>query len=83
MLMTKYIKDPDSFIDALRRYHETPETARGHLANAMVDAIIGKHVDLALVRRQLLDGGHAELYDTLERLMDIVQPYLEEIGDNE
>ena len=76
-------QDPQFFIDTLREYCESPETDRGALANAMSDAIIHKRVDLAEVRQSLLDGGQAELLDALERLMDLIQPYIEEGGPEE
>lgn len=77
------VHDPQVFIQALREYHEAPADQRGELANALSDAIITKRVDLALVRQSLLDGGEAELLDELERLIDLLEPYIEEGGVEE
>ena len=75
--------DPLGFIAVLRAFQEAPEDRRGPLANVMSDAILGKHVDLAQVRRELIDGGEIELYDMLEQLLSLIEPYLQETGDME
>ena len=75
--------DPNVFIAALREYHDSPAEQRGHLANAMSDAIIHKRIDLAAVRQALLDHGDHELIDTLDRLLDLIEPYIEEGGVEE
>ena len=77
------VQEPHVFIAVLREYHEAPSEGRGALANAMADAIITKRVDLAEVRHALLGDGAHELLDTLDRLMDLIEPYLNEGGDNE
>lgn len=76
-------RDPESFIALLRDFQAAGASGRGHMANALSDAILRKHVDLAEVRRQLIDSGEIELYDTLERLMDLIEPYLMENEDME
>ena len=75
--------DPEQFILKLRAFHETPERSRGHLANQLSDSIIQKRVDLAAVRRVLLDEGKAALLDALDRLVDLIEPYIEEVGVEE
>ena len=77
------VHDPKVFIAALREYHESGEAERGSLANALADAIITKRVDLAAVRQELLNAGEHELMDTLDRLVDLIQPYIEEGGVDE
>ena len=77
------IHDPQVFIEALREYHETQEQERGELANALSDLIITKRVDLAAVRQALLDSGEHTLMDTLDRLIDLIEPYIEEGGVEE
>ncbi len=77
------VHDPQVFIEALREFHEAPAEQRGGVANALSDAIITKRVDLAEVRQALLDGGEAELLDTLDRLIDLIEPYIEEGGVEE
>ena len=77
------MQDPQVFIEALREYHETGEQERGELANALSDLIIAKRVDLAQVRRLLLDTGEHALMDTLDRLLDLIEPYIEEGGVEE
>ena len=77
------VQDPQVFIAALREFHEGAAEARGGLANALSDAIITKRVDLAAVRHRLLDGGEHELMDTLDRLIDLIEPYIEEGGVEE
>ncbi|MBI4354576.1 MAG: hypothetical protein HY595_05000 [Candidatus Omnitrophica bacterium] len=77
------VQEPSEFIETLRRYHEAPTDQRGELANTMSDAIIHKRVDLAEVRQALLDSGDAALMDTLERLLDLIEPYIEEGGVEE
>ncbi len=57
--------------------------AGGSLANALSDVIITKRVDLAQVRRSLLEQGAHELMDTLDRLIDLIEPYIEEGGVEE
>ena len=70
------VQDPQVFITALRQFHEGEPSQRGQLANALSDAIITKRVDLAAVRQELLDSGTHELMETLERLTDLIQPYI-------
>jgi hypothetical protein len=75
------VQDPAVFVEDLRRYHEAGQgTDQGKLANALSELIISKRVDLAAVRLLLLDGGHPELMDTLNRLVDLIEPYIEEGG---
>ena len=77
------VQYPKVFVEALREYHETQAEQRGELANALSDLIISKRVDLAEVRRLLLDTGEHELTDTLNRLIDLIEPYIEEGGVEE
>lgn len=77
------VQDPAVFIETLRVFHETPADARGQMANAMSDAIISKRVDLAAVRQRLLAEGEGELLDALDRLLDLIEPYIEEGGVEE
>lgn len=77
------VHDPQVFIEALREFHEAPADQRGELANTISDAIITKRVDLAAVRQVLLDTGEHELMDTLNRLLDLIEPYIEEGGVDE
>ena len=81
--MTQPVHEPQLFIVVLREYHDAHQDARGPLANALSDAIITKRVDLAQVRRELLDGGAHELMDTLDRLIDLIEPYIQEGGVDE
>ena len=75
--------DPKVFVSALREFHEADPNRRGHLANALAEPIIRKQVDLAEVRGLLLEGGEADLLDTLDRLIDLIEPYIEEGGVEE
>ena len=77
------VHDPQLFIQALRQFHEAESAARGELANALSELIITKRVDLAEVRQTLLDTGEHELTDTLDRLIDLIEPYIEEGGVEE
>jgi hypothetical protein len=77
------VHDPSIFIAALREYHESAAEQRGHMANALSELIIAKRVDLAAVRHELLDTGEHELMETLDRLVDLIEPYLEEGGVEE
>lgn len=77
------VHDPQVFIDALREFHAANTEKRGELANALSDAIITKRIDLAAVRQALLDGGEHELLDVLDRLIDLIEPYIEEGGVEE
>jgi hypothetical protein len=77
------VQDPKVFIAALRQYHEADEKARGELANALSDLIITKRIDLAEVRHGLLDTGQTDLIETLDRLIDLIEPYIEEGGVDE
>lgn len=77
------VQDPGVFIEALREYHETQEDRRGELANTLSELIIGKRVDLAQVRQALLDAGEQDLMATLDRLLDLIEPYIEEGGVEE
>ena len=77
------VHDPQVFVEALREFHEAPANQRGQLANAISEAIITKRVDLAAVRQTLLDTGAHELMDTLDRLLDLIEPYIEEGGVDE
>ena len=78
------VHDPHVFIEALRQFHQTHESKpRGELANMLSDAIITKRVDLSQVRLALLEGGEADLLDELDRLIDLIEPYIEEGGVDE
>lgn len=75
--------DPEVFIAVLREFHEAQESQRGALANVMAETITAKRVDLAEVRQALLDRGEYDLLDTLDRLIDLIEPYIEEGGVDE
>lgn len=77
------VHNPRVFIEALRQYYEASKTEQGELANALSELIISKRVDLAAVRQQLLDAGEADLMDMLNRLVDLIEPYIEEGGVEE
>ncbi len=77
------VQDPKVFVEALREFHQTDPEQRGLIANAISDAIITKRVDLAAVRHLLLDTGEHELMDALDRLLDLIEPYIEEGGVEE
>ena len=77
------VQDPRIFIAALREFHESVPEQRGHMANALSELIIRKRVDLAEVRHELLDTGEADLMATLEGLLDLIEPYIEEGGAEE
>ena len=74
------VQDPQVFVTALRQFHEAEPSQRGQVANALSEAIITKRVDLAAVRQVLLDTGEADLMDTLDRLLELIEPYIEEGG---
>jgi hypothetical protein len=77
------VHDPNTFIEALRDFHEADAEERGPMANTLADLIIAKRVDLAAVRQALLDTGAHDLMDTLDRLVDLIEPYIEEGGVEE
>lgn len=77
------VHDPQVFIALLREFHDADAAARGGLANALSDAIVAKRVDLAAVRQVLVDTGEAELMETLDRFVDLIEPYIEEGGVEE
>lgn len=77
------VHDPKVFIAALREFHDADATQRGPMANALSEAIITKRVDLGAVRQELLDAGEQDLLETLDRLMDLIGPYIEEGGVEE
>lgn len=77
------VQDPKRFIERLREFQEADVEQRGMLANTLSDAIVTKRVDLAAVRQVLLDTGEHELMDTLDRLIDLIEPYIEEGGVEE
>ena len=77
------VQDPRVFVEALREFHGAPAPERGELANALSEMIITKRVDLAAVRQVLVDSGEHELMDTLDRLLDLIEPYIEEGGVDE
>jgi len=77
------VHEPAVFIAALREYQTSGAEQRGRLANALSDAIITKRVDLAAVRQALLEADEHELMETLDRLLDLIEPYIEEGGVEE
>ena len=77
------VHDPHVFINALQQYHDTDPERRGELANMISEAIITKRVDLAEVRQALINGGQDALMDTLDRLLELIEPYLAEGGSEE
>ena len=77
------VQEPRVFIQALRQFHDTEPARRGELADALSEAIIRKRVDLGAVRQELVAGGANELLDTLDRLIDLIEPYIEEGGVEE
>ena len=76
-------QEPRVFVEALRQFHETAPEERGDLANGLSDTIVSKRVDLAAVRQLLLDDAEHELMDELDRLVDLIEPYIEEGGVEE
>lgn len=76
-------QEPEIFVSALKQFHDTEPEQRGELANALSEAIIGKRVDLAAVRQLLLDRGEDALLDTLDRLVELIEPYIIEGGVDE
>lgn len=83
MQFERNVQDPRLFIDALRQYRAAQAPERGDLANVLCDLIVSKRVDLAEVRQLLLDEGGHELLDELDRLIDLIEPYLAEGGVDE
>ena len=77
------VHDPHVFINALKLYHSTDPERRGEIANMISEAIVTKRVDLAEVRQALLDNGEDALMDTLDRLLELIEPYIEEGGAEE
>ena len=77
------VQDPNIFIAALREYQASESEQRGPMANALSEAIIAKRVDLAEVRQTLLEMGEHGLMETLDRLLDLIEPYIEEGGVEE
>jgi hypothetical protein len=77
------VHEPEVFIAVLREFHEAARESRGRLANSLSELIIRKRVDLAAVRHYLLERGDHELTDTLDRLIDLIEPYIEEGGVDE
>lgn len=77
------VRDPRLFVEALRQFHEMDEQERGDLANQLADLIIHKQVDLAEVRQVLIDEGEGVLMETLDTLLAMIEPYLEEGGVDE
>ena len=77
------VQNPIVFIEGLRQYYHADKTEQGELANALSELIIRKRVDLAVVQQQLLDAGEADLMDALNRLVDLIEPYIEEGGVEE
>ena len=71
------------FVTVLRQFHQAPAQERGELANALSDAICAKRVDLAEVRQLLLDTGADDLMETLDRFLEIIEPYIIEGGVDE
>jgi hypothetical protein len=71
------------FIETLRAYHESDGEQRGELASALANAIITKQVDVEALREELRGTGEQELADTLDRLLDLIEPDREEDGSNE
>ena len=77
------VQDPKVFVASLREFHVAEASQRGRLANGLSELIIGKRVDLAEVRHRLIESGEADLLDTLDRLLDLIEPYIEEGGVEE
>ena len=77
------VHDPQIFIEVLREFHLSSAERRGELANTMSEAIIAKRVDLAAVRQALLDAADEDLMQTLDQLIDLIEPYIEEGGVDE
>ena len=75
--------DPKVFILALRQFQDAAGAERGELANALAEAITSKRVDLAEVRQALLDAGDEALMNTLDQLVELIEPYLIEGGAEE
>ena len=77
------VQDPKAFVQTLARFCEAEPTARGAIANDMSELIITKRVDLAAVRQELLDTGRSDLMDALDRLLELIEPYIQEGGVDE
>ncbi len=77
------VQDPRVFIEALRQFREANEAEQGELANALSEFIIRKRVDLAEVRQVLIETEQRDLMETLDTLIDLIEPYIEEGGVDE
>ncbi len=77
------VQDPKQFIQTLEQFQETESAQRGPIANELSQLIVDKRVDLAAVRQVLLETGRADLMDTLDRLLELIEPYIQEGGVDE
>ena len=75
--------EPQAFVEHLEAYRISALKEQSQLANKLSDAIIGKRVDLSVVRQILLDNGRQDLMETLDHLLEVIEPYIEEGGVHE
>jgi hypothetical protein len=76
-------QSPEAFIETLRQYQSSDENARAALANVLADSVLSNRVNLSQVRQELFQSGQSDLMDTLDGLLEIISPYLQEDGTAE
>ena len=68
----------DQFLDELRQLHAEGGQISGPRANRIAEAIMAGHLHLGHVREALMERGEADVVDTLNALVDLIEPYLQE-----
>ena len=73
----------EAFLDELRQLHAEGGQVTGPRANKIAEEIMKGHLHLGEVREQLLHNGEEDVVETLNALVDLIEPYLnEDVADD-
>ena len=70
--------DMEAFIEELRQLHAEGGQVTGPRANAIAEEIMKGHLHLGHVRERLIVSGEEDVVQTLNALVDLIEPYLQE-----
>lgn len=70
--------DITEFLEELRQLHAEGGQPTGARANRIAEEIMKGHLHLGEVRETLIKQGEADVVETLNGLVDMIEPYLHE-----
>ena len=70
--------DQETFLHELRQLHAEGGQITGPRANRLAEAIMVGNLHLGEIREALLHNGETDVVQTLNALVDLIEPYLNE-----